>query len=147
MDIVLAPDVYVNASVALGSTPDKVIQRVLGGHKGESKSSEWVLQRVAAMLNAIPAFKKEAVETQLGLIREFVQVILKEGDDSKPDAWEEALVALAKAAAVKRVITDHPDLLQKESSDGIEFISTEAWLIEQSIPPPFPANTQKDKPH
>jgi predicted nucleic acid-binding protein len=143
MDIVLAPDVFVNASVALGSPPDKVIRRVLGNHKGESKSSEWVLQRVAAMLSATPSFKKEAVETQLELIRGFVQVIVAEDGESKPDAWEEALVALAKAATARRVITDHPDLLQKESSNGIDFVSTEAWLLEQSIPPPFPTDTQK----
>jgi hypothetical protein len=144
MDIVLAPDVYVNASVALGSGPDKVIRRVLGDHKGESKSSEWVLQRVGAMLAALPSFKKEAVDSHVRLIRELVQVI-KEDTTCHPDAWEEALVELAKAAAARRVITDHPDLLQKEASNGIEFVSTEAWLFEQSIPPPFPKDKAKVK--
>ena len=38
VDIILAPDVYVNASVALGSPPEQVVRRVLGKHKGESKS-------------------------------------------------------------------------------------------------------------
>jgi hypothetical protein len=143
MDIVLAPDVYVNASVALGSAPDQVVRRVLGDHKGESKSSEWVLQRVGAMLSAIPSFKKEAVESHLSLIRELVQVIIKEDTDRKPEAWEDALVALAKAAAVTRVVTDHPDLLEKESSQGIEFVSTETWLLEQTIPPPFPTQVRR----
>lgn len=137
MDIVLAPDVYVNASVALGTAPDKVVQRVLGKHKGESKTTEWVLQRVRNMLSAVPEFKGDAVDGQIGLIRGMVQVV-ETAEKHGPDAWEPALVSAAKKAGATRVVTDHPDLLQKESAGGIEFISTEAWLIEVSMPPPPP---------
>jgi hypothetical protein len=137
LDIIIAPDVYVNASVALGSAPDKVVQRILGQHKGESKTTEWILERVRAMLEAVPNFKKEAVENQLALIRDLVQVI---DEPEKHDAadWERGLVAAAKAAGVKRVITDHPDLLEKSSSGEIEFVSTDGWVIERTLPPPPP---------
>ena len=145
LNVVLAPDVFVNASLALGSPPDQVVQRVLGNHKGECKCSEWVMERVGAMLAAVPSFKKEAVDSQLTLIRQFVQVI-KDDEPRAPDAWEASLVALAKAAGVKRVITDHPDLLQKESSEGIDFISTEVWLVEQAIPPMPPERISKMPP-
>lgn len=140
VDIILAPDVYVNASVAPGTPPDRVVQRVLGQHKGESKASEWVLARVESMLEAIPAFKHDAVRQQMALIRSFVQVTTsKDGKDGfGPDAWEPALVASAKAAGVKRVVTDHPDLVKKEMADGVEFISSEAWLLEATTPPPIP---------
>lgn len=137
MDIILAPDVYVNASVALGSPPEQVVQRVLGKHKGESKSTEWILSRVKQMLRALPAFKGDAVDHQLEVIRGFIQVVATDGEFGA-DAWEPALVAAAKAAGAKRVVTDHPDLLQKETSDGIEFIPTEAWLVEVTTPPPAP---------
>lgn len=137
MDIILAPDVYVNASVAPGSPPDFVVQRVLGKHKGESKASEWVLSRVQAMLSALPDFKPDAVQGQLALIRSMVQVTpALEGIAA--DAWQAALVASAKAAGAKRVITDHPDLLALERADGIDFISTDAWLVEVTTPPPPP---------
>ena len=36
---ILAPDVYVNASVALGSAPEKVAQRFLGGDRHNSKTT------------------------------------------------------------------------------------------------------------
>lgn len=137
LDIILAPDVYVNASVALGSPPDKVIQRVLGQHKGESKTTEWILERVKAMLAAIPAFKKEAVEAQISLIKDLV-VVVDDPTTHDPGAWEEALVAAAKAANVRIVVTDHPDMLELGSKDDVEFISTENWLVELSIPPPIP---------
>jgi len=137
MNVVLGPDVYVNASVALGSTPELVVRRVLGWKKGQSAISEWVLSRIEAMLHAIPEFKKEVIGQQLDLIKEHVRIIDTE-QDFKRDDWEKALVALAKAAGVTRVVTDHPDLLAKESSDGIEFLSTESWLVEHSIPPPTP---------
>ena len=137
MNVLLAPDIYVNASVALRSPPDQVVQRVLGKHKGETSTSEWVLQRVRAMLSSIPEFKAQQVDQQLTLIRGFVKVIDVDGDFA-PDAWEPALVAAAKKAAATRVITDHPDLLKEESSDGIEFISSEAWLLEATTPPPTP---------
>ena len=123
---VLAPDVYVNASVALGSPPDKVVQRVLGQHKGESKTTEWILERVRAMLAAVPSFKKEAVEAQISLIKDFV-VVIDDSTTHDPGAWVEALVAAAKAANVRIVITDHPDLLQVGSKDDVEFLSTENW--------------------
>jgi hypothetical protein len=35
------------------------------------------------------------------------------------------------------VITDHPDLVDKEAS-GVEFMSTEAFLLELMTPPPPP---------
>jgi hypothetical protein len=137
VDIILAPDVYVNASVALGSPPEHVVRRVLGKHKGESKTTEWILARVRQMLRAIPAFKGAAVDEQVNLIKGLVQVV-PTPQEIGADHWEEALVAAAKAAGAKRVVTDHPDLLQMESSDGIEFMSTEAWMIEVTTPPPAP---------
>ena len=137
MDIILAPDVFVNASVAPGTHPDRVVQRVLGQHKGESKVTEWSLSRVQAILEAIPDFKHEAVKGQVDLIRSFVQV-LPGASEFGPDAWEKALVAAAKAAGATRVVTDHPDLLRAEASDGVEFVSTEAWLFEVTTPPPVP---------
>ncbi len=137
MDIILAPDVYVNASVALGSPPEQVVRRVLGKHKGESKATEWILARVGQMLRALPAFKGDAVQQQVDLIKGLLQVV-KTDQEFGPEAWPEALVAAAKAAGVKRVVTDHPDLLQMETSDGIEFVPTEAWLVEVTTPPPAP---------
>ena len=145
MDIVLGPDVYVNASVAVGSSPDKVVQRVLGQKKGQSQTTEWVLERVAAMLNALTAsgvFKKEAVEHQVALIKQFVTVVEDGGKHSSED-WAPGLVAAAKAAKAKRVVTDHPDLLAKEKVDGIEFISSDAWLLESAMPPPPPPPKKK----
>jgi hypothetical protein len=137
MDIILAPDVYVNASVALGTPPEAVVQRVLGKHKGQSKTTEWILDRVGQFLRAIPEFKGDAVDQQLAVIKGLVQVV-STTDKHGPEAWEEALVAGAKAAGAKRVVTDHPDLLKMESSDGIEFISSENWLVEATTPPPPP---------
>jgi hypothetical protein len=138
IDVILAPDVYVNASVAPGTPPDRVVQRVLGEHKGESQATDWVLARVESMLSSIPQFRHEAVRAQVDLVRSFVKVVPANGDFG-PDAWEKALVASAKAAGVKRVITDHPDLLKAESASGVEFISCEAWLVEATLPPPLPA--------
>lgn len=137
MDIILAPDVYVNASVAPGTPPDRVVQRVLGQHKGESKASEWVLSRVEGILGAIPAFKHEAVQQQMQLIRSYVKV-LPGLNDFGADAWQKALLATAKAAGAKRVVTDHPDLLKVESAEGVDFISSETWLLEATTPPPVP---------
>jgi hypothetical protein len=139
VDIILAPDVYVNASVAPGSSPDLVVQRVLGQHKGESKATEWVLSRVAAILTALPAFKADAVKGQVDLIRSFVKVV-PGAEKLGPDSWTDALVASAKAAQATRVVTDHPDLLKVESSGGVEFISTDAWLLEVTMPPPVPGS-------
>jgi hypothetical protein len=137
LNIILAPDVYVNASVALGSPPEQVVRRVLGKGKGASKSSEWILTRVRSMLGSLPAFKSDALNAQMDLIRGLVQVATVT-DDFGPDAWKEALIASAKAADAARVITDHPDLLALETADGVEFISTEAWLLEAATPPPAP---------
>jgi hypothetical protein len=126
VDLILAPDVYVNASVAPGTFPDRVVQRVLGKHKGQCPATEWVLARVETMLSTLPAFKPDAVKQQVSLIRSLVNVI--PGASDFP----------AKASNAQRVVTDHPDLLAKESSDGIEFVSSEAWLFEVTQPPPVP---------
>lgn len=139
MDIILAPDVYVNASVAPGSEPDLVVQRVLGQHRGEGKATEWVLGRVAAMLAAVPAFRQDAIKPQIDLIRSFVKVV-PGADKLGPDAWKDALVASAKAAGVSRVVTDHPDLLKLDTVDGVEFLSSDAWLLEATLPPPVPGS-------
>ncbi len=136
VDVLLAPDVYVNASVAPKSPPDQVVQRILGMKKGESATSAWIMERVAAMLTAVPEFKPDAVSQQVELIKGFVKTVDVEGEFG-PDAWEGALTAAAAAAGAKRVITDHPDLLDKDGGD-VEFISTEAWLFEQKMPPPPP---------
>lgn len=138
MNILLAPDVYVNASVALGSPPERVVQRVLGKQRGQSQASEWVLARVKHMLSAAPGFKADAVEAQLQLIRSLVTIQPGTAPDFAPGEWEAALVAAAKQAGVSRVVTDHPDLLAKEQSDGVEFVSTDAYLVELMTPPPAP---------
>lgn len=137
VDIILAPDVYVNASVAPGTAPDRVVQRVLGRHKGESRSSDWVFARIESMLRAMPQFRDDAVKHQLALIRSYVELV-PGVDGFAADAWEKALSATAKAAGVERVVTDHPDLLKLESADGVEFISSETWLLEATTPPPIP---------
>ena len=36
-----------------------------------------------------------------------------------PDAWDKALVASAKAAKATRVVTDHPDLLEREAQAAV----------------------------
>jgi hypothetical protein len=102
-DILLAPDVFVNASVALGSPPEHVVRRVLGGGK-KVKSSEWILARVEAMLGSLDAFKKEALATQMATIRGLVEIV-ETKKQFGPDAWADALVATAKAAGLKRVVT------------------------------------------
>jgi hypothetical protein len=135
--VVLGPDIYVNASVAFGSPPDQVARRVLRD-KASGAATEWILTRVRDMLARVPGFKDEAVDTQLELIRGLVHMV----SDSKqyaPEAWKDALVSAAKTAGVKRVVTDHPDLLQLESADGVEFMSSEAWLLEAATPPPPPS--------
>ena len=90
MDFILAPDVFVNASVALGSPPEQVVRRVFSTRKDGHKSSEWILARVRQMLTALPDFKDEAIESQLGLIRSLVQVV-KVPDDHGPGDWQPAL--------------------------------------------------------
>lgn len=138
MNVLLGPDVYVNASVTLGTPPEQVVQRVLGKHKGETKTTPWILARVAAMLGALETFKPEAIRQQIQIIRDHVQLLDGKPDDHPADAWQQALVAAAKQAGVTRVITDHPDLADKDEIDGIEFLSSEAWLVEQTTPPPPP---------
>ena len=136
MTVLLAPDVYVNASVALGSPPDQVVQRVLGDKRQRSAVTPWILERVRAMLSAIPEFREDAVEKQISLIKGLVEV---EEDRSAfaADDWTDALISAAQKVRANRVITDHPDLLDREGGD-VEFISTEAWLVEQAMPPPPP---------
>jgi len=135
--VILAPDIYVNASVALGSPPEQVARRVLGSPQNSGKTTEWILARVRQMLSGVPAFKDDAVENQLRLIRGLVQVLADDRPHA-PEQWVEALTAAAKAAGVRRVVTDHPDLLEIETSDGVEFMSSEAWLLEVGTPPPPP---------
>lgn len=142
MDILLGPDVFVNASVALGSPPEQVVKRVLGKPGTRHKTTEWVLGRVEAMLSAVPAFKKELVGQQMALIRNLVDVV-KIDKEPAVDQWEKGLVASAKAAGYKRVITDHPDLADKTEVDGILFVSSDAWLVEQTTPPPPPPPGKK----
>lgn len=103
MDILLGPDVFVNASVALGSPPEQVVKRVLGKPGSRHKTTEWVLGRVEAMLSAVPSFKKEAVGQQMSLIRNLVDVVKVPGEPG--EQWDKGLVASAKAAGYKRVIT------------------------------------------
>lgn len=136
MDILLAPDVFVNASVALNSPPEQVVRRVLGKPGGKHKTTEWVLSRVEAMLSAVPAFKKEAVGQQMGVIRGLVEIVPVDPDPGA--AWDKGLAASAKAAGYKRVITDHPDLADTVEVEGVAFLSSDAWLVEQTTPPPPP---------
>ena len=142
MKILLAPDVYVNASVAgAGLAPAQVVDRVLGNKKARHKTTEWVLTTATAMLKAHPNFKTEAVDPQVQLIRDLVDLVEPEDHDEQ---WSSALVAAAKATGVDRVITDHPDLADKDEIDGIEFLSSDAWMIEQTTPPPPPPPPKKD---
>ena len=136
MDVVLAPDIYVNASVALGTPPEHAVRRAFGG-PGKPKASVWVIERVESMLHAIPEFKSDAVARQMTTIRSLVEVV--ETGEFFIEDWDKALVALAKAAGVGRVLTDHPDLLASKNVEGVEFVSSDNWLGEQATPPPPPA--------
>ena len=135
MDVVLAPDIYVNASVALGSPPEHAVRRAFGSSR-KPKASRWVIERVESMLHAIPEFKSDAVTRQMTTIRGLVDVV--ETGEFFIEDWDHALVALAKAAGMARVLTDHPDLLASKSVDGVEFVSSDSWLGEQATPPPPP---------
>ncbi len=135
MDVVLAPDIYVNASIALGSPPERAVRRAFGA-PGKPKTSTWVMERVESMLHALPEFKDDAVKQQMTTIRGLVDVV--ETNDFFIEDWNEALVALAKAAGVARVLTDHPDLLADEGLQSVEFVSSDNWLDEQVTPPPPP---------
>lgn len=134
-NVIIAPDVYVNASVALGSPPEHVVRRILGGST-KHKTTEWILGRIEAMLGGIPSFKEEMVGAQMTTIRGLVDVV--ETDEHGADDWTEALVAAAKAADVKHVITDHPDLADKDEVDGVLFLTSEGYLVEVTTPPPPP---------
>jgi hypothetical protein len=136
MDVVLAPDIYVNASVALGSPPEHAVRRAFGG-PSRPKASSWVMERVESMLHAMPEFKDVAVAEQMATIRGLVDVVATE--EFYIEDWDKALVALAKAAGVGRVLTDHPDLLASKAVGGVEFVSSDHWLGEQATPPPPPA--------
>jgi len=136
MDVVLAPDIYVNASVALGSPPEHAVRRAFGG-PSRPKASSWVMERVESMLHAMPEFKDAAVAEQMATIRGLVDVVATE--EFYIEDWDKALVALAKAAGVGRVLTDHPDLLASKAVGGVEFVSSDHWLGEQATPPPPPA--------
>lgn len=138
VDTLLAPDVFVNASVAgAGLAPEQVVNRVLGNQDPRPKTTSWVLGRVEAMLGAHPNFKSDSLEPQMKLIRDLVEVV-DLSDDFGPEQWPDALVASAKAVGAARVITDHPDLADKDEIEGIEFLSTDAWMVEQITPPPPP---------
>ena len=135
--MILAPDVFVNASVSVGTPPEQVVQRVLGGGAaGKTQTSDWILDRVEAMLSQVPAFKPDAVAQQMSTIRTLVEIVSIDGFDV--DDWARALAATAKAAGATRVVTDHPDLADQEDVDGVEFMSSDAWLVEQTTPPPPP---------
>ena len=135
MDVVLAPDIYVNASVALGSPPEHAVRRAFGG-PGKPKTSRWVMERVESMLHAIPEFKDDSVAQQVATIQGLVDIV--ETGEFFIEDWDKALVALAKAAGVGRVLTDHPDLLASKNVGGVEFVSSDHWLGEQATPPPPP---------
>ena len=135
--MVLGPDVFVNASVAPGSAPDRVVQRALSRATVKVHATGWLLERVEAMLRALPEFRDEAVAAQMKLIVGYLEVI-EDPTEHPAEAWEPALSAAAKSAGATRVVTDHPDLLASDSSE-VEFISTEAWLLEQALPPPPPS--------
>lgn len=138
MKILLAPDVYVNASVAgAGLAPAQIVDRVLRNKKSRHKTSDWILETTESMLKVHPHFKEDAVAPQMKIIRDLVDII--EPDEHASDDWGAALVAAARAADVTRVITDHPDLADKDEIDGVEFLSSDAWMIEQTTPPPPPA--------
>lgn len=135
MDVVLAPDIFVNASVALGSPPEHAVRRAFGG-PAKPKTSSWVMERVESMLRGIPEFKDVAVDQQMTTIRGLVDILPTE--EFFIEDWDKALVALAKAAGVGRVLTDHPDLLASNVVSGVEFVSSDNWLGEQATPPPPP---------
>ncbi|MBT8451167.1 MAG: hypothetical protein KJO40_04280 [Deltaproteobacteria bacterium] len=135
MDVVLGPDIFVNASIALGSPPERAVRRAFGG-PARPKTSTWVMERVESMLQALPEFKDDAVARQMTTIRGLVEVV--ETKSFSAEEWNEALVALAQAAGVARVLTDHPDLLAGNGMSGVEFVSSDDWLGEQVTPPPPP---------
>lgn len=141
VDILIGPDVFVNASVAGGSPPEQLARRVLGKPQ-KPKTTAWVLGWVERLLAKAPGFKIESLKPQVDLIKGLVDVVDMLGKVDDAD-WTKGLVASAKAAGVKTVVTDHPDLADKAEVDGIRFLSTEAWLLEQTTPPPPPPPKKK----
>jgi hypothetical protein len=136
MNVVLGPDVFVNASVAPGSDPDKVAVRTLGGGR-KVKVTPWILAQVKTMLGKVPQFKPELVEQQIERVRAVVEV-LEEKTTHPAGAWAKALASAAKAAGVAFVVTDHPDLIAQGAEAGIDFITTENYLVDLAVPPPPP---------
>lgn len=141
VDVLIGPDVFVNASVALGSPPEQVARRVLGKPGTKPKTTTWVMGWVETLLGKAPGFKAENVKPQVDLIRGLLDVVEIKG--APETDWVKGLVASAKAAGYKRVLTDHPDLADKTEVDGIAFVSSEAWLVEQTTPPPPPPPKKK----
>lgn len=142
MDILIAPDVFVNASVAGGSPPEQVARRLLGKPGAKPKTTPWVLKWISTLLSKAPGFKAEQVDAQVKLIEGLVDVV--QVKDKVPEGdWVKGLVASAKAAGYKRVITDHPDLADQKEVEGIVFLSSDAWLIESTTPPPPPPPKKK----
>lgn len=137
MDILIAPDVFVNASVAGGSPPEQVARRLLGKPGPKPKTTRWVLKWVSTLLTKTPGFKAEQVSAQVTLIEGLVDIVEVPTEPAEGD-WVQGLALSAKAAGYKRVITDHPDLADQKEVDGILFVSSDAWLIESTTPPPPP---------
>jgi hypothetical protein len=140
VDVLIGPDVFVNASVAPGTPPEQVARRVLGKPGKKPKTTTWVLKWIELLLAKAPGFKAESIKPQVDLIKGLVEVVETKTDEMD---WTKALVASAKAAGLKRVMTDHPDLADKTEVDGIQFLSTEAWLLEATTPPPPPPPKKK----
>lgn len=136
LDSLLAPDVFVNASVALGSAPEQVTRRVFGRPE-KPRTTPWVLRWIETLLAKTPDFKHEAVEAQMKTIRALCEVADMAAVKDESD-WVKGLVASAKATGYKRVVTDHPDLADKAEVDGVFFLSSDAWLLEAQMPPPPP---------
>jgi len=142
VDILLAPDVFVNASVAPGTPPEHIARRVLGKPGDKPKTTRWVMTWTRALLSKTPGFKADAVDAQMKTIEGLCDIV--ELQDKTPEGdWVKGLVASAKAAKLKRVVTDHPDLADKTEVDGVAFLSSEAWLVEQTTPPPPPPPKKK----
>lgn len=143
LDILLGPDVFVNASVAAGTPPEHIARRVLGKPGAKPKSTRWVMTWVRALLTKAPGFRADHVDEQMKTIEGLLEIV--ELQDKTPEGdWVKGLVASAKAAGLKRVVTDHPDLADKTEVDGIVFLSSEAWLVEQTTPPPPPPPKKKE---
>ena len=111
MDIILAPDVYVNASVALGSPPEHVVRRVLG-HSEKHKTTEWVLARVEAMLHSLPETLLDEAHDPVGA-RSIIYALLWSDDTDVQRTQQRALEsgdpqALSRLAAIRKPITTLP---------------------------------------